>query len=75
MKISMDPGKYWTWVDKPAPIQKTLDGQMVAAKSRYPQKKCSCCPHEVWTYCKCTPGIYLCSHCFANHIEECQMLF
>ena len=56
------------------PFKKILNGRIVNAKSRYPQKKCDRCHRGVQTYCKCTPGIYLCSHCIANHIEECQII-
>ena len=44
MKTSTDPGKYCTWVDKPASIQKHLDGQMVAAMSTYPPKNAATAP-------------------------------
>ena len=52
------------------PFKNFLNGWMVNSKSCYPQKKCSCCPREVQSYCKCSPGSYLCSHCFSEHIEE-----
>ena len=32
-------------------------------------KKCSGSTCEVQTYFKCSPGTYLCSHCFADHIR------
>ena len=30
------------------------------------------CLCKVQTYCKCSPGDSLCSHCFSFHIEECN---
>ena len=71
MKTSMDPGKYWTWVDKPAPIQKNLDGQMVAVKSRYPQKNAAAAPMKS----RPIASALQVSICVADHIEECQLLF
>ena len=52
------------------PFKFFLNGHMVNSKSCCPQKKCSRCPREVQSYCKCSPGSYLCSHCFSEHIEE-----
>ena len=51
------------------PPNKTFkDGRLVSSKSRYPQHKCSRCPREIRTYCRCTPGVYLCSSCFSEHV-------
>ena len=36
------------------PFKKFLNGRMVNSKSCYPQKKCSHCPREVRSYCKCS---------------------
>ena len=52
------------------PFKFFLNGQMVNSKSHYLQKKCSHCPREVQSYCHCSPGSYLCSHSFSEHIEE-----
>ena len=35
-----------------------------------PPKKCNYCKREVCTYCRCTPGVHLCSHCLAEHIHD-----
>ena len=52
------------------PYKEILGGRMVPCDSKYPPKKCNFCRREVRTYCKCTPGIHICSHCFADHIQE-----
>ena len=52
------------------PYRFFLGGRMVPSDSKYPPKKCNFCRREVRTYCKCTPGIHICSHCFADHIQE-----
>ena len=53
------------------PFKKNLCSQMVPSDSKYPPKKCNFCRREVQTnYCKCTPGVHICSHCFADHIHE-----
>ena len=35
-----------------------------------PPPKCKYCKREVHTYCRCTPGVHLCSHCLAEHIHD-----
>ena len=52
------------------PYKKFLGGRMVPSDSKYPPKKCNFCRREVRTFCKCTPGVHICSHCFADHIQE-----
>ena len=52
------------------PFKIFLGGRMVPSDSKYPPKKCNFCRREVRTYCKCTPGVHICSHCFADHIQE-----
>ena len=51
-------------------FKKFLDGNLVMSKSKYPPEKCSTCHCEVRTYCKCSPGTYLCTHCFSDHIFD-----
>ena len=52
------------------PYKNFLSGRMVPSDSKYPPKKCNFCRREVRIYCKCTPGLHICSHCFADHIQE-----
>ena len=44
MKISMDPGKYWTWVDKPAPIQKNFRWMNGCCEEQIPPEKMQLLP-------------------------------
>jgi len=45
-------------------------GQLVRAKSRYPQAQCFCRKKRPRTYCRCTPGIRRCTECYAVHVTE-----
>ena len=56
------------------PFKKKLGSRMVPSDLKYPPKKCNFCRREVQTYCKCTPGIHICSHCFEDHIHETDNL-
>ena len=52
------------------PLFKIFCGmRVVSSMSKYPQK-CNYCKREVCTYCRCTPGVHLCSHCLADHIQD-----
>ena len=52
------------------PFKKFVGTKVVTSMSKYPQKKCNYCKREVRTYCRCTPGVHLCSHCLAEHIHD-----
>ena len=52
------------------PPFKTFVATKVVTSSKYPPKKCNYCKREVCTYCRCTPGVHLCSHCLAEHIHD-----
>ena len=55
------------------PPWKNFSGRhLITSVSKYPQKKCSRCCHKVRTYCVCSPGVPLCSHCLASHIKDCK---
>ena len=54
------------------PWKKVSGGHLITSVPKYPQKKCSRCRHEVQTYCVCSPGVPLCSHCLASHIKDCE---
>ena len=38
-----------------------------------PPPPCKYCKREVRTYCRCTPGVHLCSHCLAEHIHDADI--
>lgn len=40
---------------------------LIKSNSSYNQKRCKCGTARTRTYCRCTPGIHLCSECYANH--------
>ena len=48
--------------------KKFQEGQMVEAKSAYPQHKCTTCTRRTRGYCKCSPGIYCCNKYYALHL-------
>ena len=52
------------------PFKKFVGTKVVTSMSKYPPKKCNYCKGEVRTYCRCTPGVHLCSHCLAEHIHD-----
>ena len=52
--------------------KKFSGGHLITSVSKYPQKKCSRCCCKVQTYCVCSPGVPLCSHCLASHIKDCE---
>ena len=52
------------------PFKKVVGTKVVTSMSKYPQKKCNYCKREVSMYCRCTPGVHLCSHCLAEHIHD-----
>ena len=68
--INQNPRRNWTLVDVSPTFQKILGSQMVPSDSKHPTKKCNFCRREVQTYCKSTPGVHICSHCFADNIHE-----
>ena len=41
--------------------------ELVASRSTYNQRVCSCRAARTRTYCRCTPGTYLCVECYARH--------
>ena len=41
--------------------------EMVVSKSSYPQASCIRCHAKTRSYCKCSPGIHHCQHCFFEH--------
>jgi Transposase IS4 len=49
--------------------------RIVRANMDYQQFKCSGCPKRIRTYCRCTPGIFLCKECYAKHIAEQDIEF
>ena len=52
-------------------LRKLLDRCMVKSVSKYPPPpQYSQCHCKVQTYCRCTPGVYLCCNCFADHIND-----
>ena len=52
------------------PFKKFVGTKIVTSMSKYPQKKCKYHKREVHMYCRCTPGVHLCSHCLAEHIHD-----
>jgi len=44
------------------------DGTLEDCKQRYQQRRCSC-GSRVRTYCACSPGIYRCTQCYADHLS------
>ena len=55
------------------PFKKFVGMKVVTSMSKYPPpppQKCNYCKREVCTYCRCTPGVHLCSHCLAEHIHD-----
>ena len=53
------------------PRKKKFRGsQLVPSKCNYPQVTCIGKHRKTRSYCKCSPGVYRCSDCFAEHILE-----
>ena len=52
------------------PFKTFVGTKVVTSRSKYPPKKCNYCKREVHMYCRCTPGVHLCSHCLAEHIHD-----
>jgi hypothetical protein len=50
--------------------KKFQGARLVKSKSNYAFNFCSCHAKRVRTYCKCTPGLLLCTVCFATHCQE-----
>ena len=48
--------------------KKSHDRQMVKVKSAYPQHKCTSCSTYTCGYCQCSPGVYCCNECYAQHL-------
>lgn len=57
------------------PKFKTFRGpDLVTCNTKYAQRQCSCRSCKCRTYCKCTPGVYLCTQCYAAHVAEGQLV-
>jgi hypothetical protein len=43
-----------------------------SAKNKYQQYICGTpgCKKQVWTYCKCSPGTWMCADCLLNHVVD-----
>ena len=52
------------------PYKNFLSGRMVPSDSKYPQKSAIFAEERCGPTAKCTPGVHICSHCFADHIQE-----
>ena len=51
--------------------QKFQGKKLVCCKTQYYQKICKCKKKKPRTYCSCSPGVFMCVDCFAEHVDEC----
>jgi hypothetical protein len=54
-----------------SPFRNFKNGRVVRGKTRSVQRKCFCSARRVNTYCKCSPGVFLCGACFSEHVAHC----
>ena len=54
------------------PPWKNFLADILSLLCRNTLKKCTRCCREVRTYCVCSPGVPLCSHCLASHIKDSE---
>ena len=52
--------------------KKNCGTEMVELVISYPQQKCVSCKKKIRTYCVCSPGIYRCNECFAEHLIDVE---
>lgn len=52
------------------PFRNFRGSRMIKTKTRCTQRKCLCGARRCNTYCKCNPGVFLCSSCFIDHISD-----
>ena len=51
------------------------NGRLVACKDPYQRQTCGVCrTKRCRSYCSCTPGLILCTDCYANHRAEIAMV-
>ena len=52
-----------------------INGRLVVCKDPYQRQTCGvCCTKHCRSYCSCTPGLILCTDCYANHRAEIAMV-
>lgn len=56
------------------PGKKFLDGKIVDSITKYALAKCSTCKKRTRSYCRCTPGVRLCTECYAIHIASTAIM-
>jgi Transposase IS4 len=54
--------------------KKFLVDKIISANMTYQQFKCSGCTKRIRTFCKCSPGIFLCKECYVNHCRDADIM-
>jgi ribosomal protein L37AE/L43A len=47
--------------------KKFKSNKIVGSNMQYPQFRCGYCRKRTRKYCRCSPGVYRCQECYANH--------